>query len=78
MSNMKKSVKEIFGRGVQISKRLGVFFLGGFICPRCGEAQVKFGSYLLIFNCPGCKKLFMAGDPVVDPKVMWKMVWRKK
>lgn len=63
----------------KLLRRLGVFLLGGCICPRCGDARVRVGGgYLFLFNCRGCHRLyFVPTEPSREIKAMWDLVWRK-
>lgn len=61
-------------------RRLGVFFLGGFICSKCGDAQIKFGGrWMPCFSCPSCRQFFfLSPDPKMEIRKMWRLVWRWK
>ena len=61
-------------------RRLGVFFLGGFICGKCGDARIKFGGrWMPCFTCPSCKQFyFLSPDPKMEVRRMWELVWRWK
>jgi hypothetical protein len=70
-------------RGPELAKfwrRLGVFFLGGFICSKCGDAQIKLGGrWMPCFSCPSCGQFFfLSPNPKMQVKKMWNLVWRWK
>lgn len=62
----------------KLVRRLGVFLLGGFICPRCGEAKVRLGGWQYLFVCPGCDRFFFEGERPATVKETWALVWRRK
>jgi hypothetical protein len=67
---------------VKFWRRLGVFFLGGFICPKCGDARIKLGGrWMPCYSCPSCGQFYFLPLPTntkADVKRMWKLVWRKR
>ena len=62
-------------------RRLGVFLVGGFICPRCGEARVRLGGgWTPVFTCPGCERFYFLSPGTsskMEVKKMWRLVWRR-
>jgi hypothetical protein len=62
----------------KLLRRLGVFLVGGFICPKCGDARVKLGGWQLLFTCPGCRRFFFEAERTLSVKKMWGLVWRWK
>jgi ribosomal protein S27AE len=62
----------------KLLRRLAVFLVGGFICPRCGDAKVMLGGYAVLASCPGCGRLFFAAKDVRRVRDMWRLVWSKQ
>lgn len=68
-----------FKRQEKLIRRLGVFLLGGFICPQCGEAKIKVGlGYMPCISCPGCRKFFLLSTKPMRVRDMWRSVWRRR
>ena len=63
----------------KLLRRIGVFMLGGFICPKCGEGKVKLGiGYMPCISCPGCRKFFLVSTTPMTVGAMWRSVWRRR
>lgn len=59
-------------------RRLGVFLVGGYFCPRCGHAEVRpFLGWLTCYACRGCGAFYL-GAADLTPREAWRRVWKSK